>query len=83
MVLFVEGEAMKRPQGDQAMRPMGPECPRQMHRSLIPGTGSSPTWSPSASSIIDGSPLGTNPAGLARGLLCLDLRFAMHVSVIF
>jgi hypothetical protein len=43
MVLSVEGEAMDRPQGDQAMRPMGPVCPRQMHRSLIPGTTSLPT----------------------------------------
>lgn len=38
-----EREAMNRPQGDQAMRPMVPVCPRQMHRSLIPGTTSWPT----------------------------------------
>jgi len=50
MVLSEEGEAMKRPQGDQAMRPIVPACPRQMHRSLIPGTGSSPTFTPSAES---------------------------------
>jgi len=42
---------MNRPQGDQAMRPMVPAWPRQMHRSLIPGTGSSPTFTPSASSM--------------------------------
>ena len=41
--LSEEGEAMNRPQGDQAMRPMVPVCPRQMHRSLIPGTTSLPT----------------------------------------
>jgi hypothetical protein len=42
-MLSSEGEAMNRPQGDQAMRPMVPVCPRQMHRSLIPGTTSLPT----------------------------------------
>jgi hypothetical protein len=48
IVLWVEGEAMNRPQGDQAMRPMGPVCSRQMHRSLIPGTTSLPTSMKSA-----------------------------------
>jgi hypothetical protein len=53
MVLSVEGEAMNRPQGDQAIRPMLPWCPRQMARSLTPGTGSSPTRTPSAESTFD------------------------------
>ena len=43
---------MNRPQGDQAMRPMVPSCPRQMARSFIPGTGSSPTATPSAESTL-------------------------------
>ncbi len=54
MVLSLEGEAMNRPQGDQAMRSMVPVYPRQMHRSLSPGTGSSPTRTPSASSTTGG-----------------------------
>ena len=36
-----------------AMRPMVPSCPRQMHRSLIPG--SSPTRTPSAESTFGAS----------------------------
>ncbi len=52
---------MNRPQGDcvvrrGAMRPLVPRCPRQMHRSLIPGTTSFPTSMKSAG----GSPVGCN-----------------------
>ena len=43
MVLSAEGEAMNRPQGDQAMRPMGAVWPRQTQRSRMPGTTSWPT----------------------------------------
>ena len=66
MVLSVEGEAMNRPQGDQAMRPMVPWCPRQMHRSLIPGANSLPTSLKS-------------PAGSSRGVF-LEERTASAES---
>ena len=52
-----------------------------MHRSLIPGTGSSPTRTPSALSIAAGSPVGTNPVDFRFFFFVLDLRFAMSISV--
>ena len=58
---------MNRPHGDQEMCPMGPLCPRQMHRSFIPEAGSSPTRTPSASSISGGW---LEPLGLCSGQCC-------------
>ncbi len=72
-VLSSEGEAMNRPQGDQAMRPMGPVCPRQMHRSLIPGTTSLPTSMKS---------LGSSPARFPLVAFFLALRFVMTISLV-
>jgi len=43
IVLSWEGEAINRLQGDQAMRPMVPVCPRQTARGRIPGATSLPT----------------------------------------
>jgi hypothetical protein len=73
MVLSREGEAMNRPQGDQAMRPMVLVCPRHTHRSLIPGTTSLPTSM--------NSPADCSSGGLFFAMFALtSFGFAIHFA---
>src|SRR5882724_9725228 len=61
-VSSVEVEATNRPHGDQAICPIGPVWPRQMHLRRIPGAISLPTMkSPRSSPARTSSPKSASP----------------------